>query len=410
MRILCTSPGYKPAQKLGGTVSVVVDLAESLVRLGHKVTVYTTNSNYDERLSVPLNQPVNIDGVCVWYFPYHEPLKDALFFIPYFSQAVGMLYAPGLARKLNAHAGQFDVVHAHMPFVHPTWAAARAAKRHCKPFFYHEHGVLDPRRLVHRAFKKRLALHFVERSVMKSATTLFALTPAGCRAYRELGLENDCCVIPNGIDVENYRTSPDGMMSERLRLLDDKVVFLYFGQLLPVKGPTILLEAFLSVACEFPDTVLVYAGPDPHELKDRMMREAQRAGHGDRVLFLGTVTGEEKLDLLARADVFCLPSEAEGFSIAILEALASATPVIITPGCYFPQVEAADAGVIVDRTAEALTGALRRMLELPDLRAQMGRSARELVKRKYGWAQIARSVADAYRAGIERYRRMSEGT
>lgn len=404
MEILFTSPGYKSAINLGGTVLVVSELAENLVRLGHQVTIYTTNSNYDQALSVPLNTPIEINGVKIWYFKYYEPLKRFLFFLPYFANTMGIVYSPAMWKKLYSEGDQFELIYAHLPFIYPTWVAARAARRHHRPFFYHDHGVLDPNRLKYRALKKQFALFLVERPIMRSATTLFALSPAGCQAYRKLGIERPCCVIPNGIAVENYRMSPSSMMSQRLRQLDKKILLLYFGQLLPIKGPLILLEAFLSIVTEFPDAVLVYAGPDPCRLQLRIMNKAQHAGFGNRVKFLGTVSGEEKKNLLARADIFCLPSKAEGFSIAVLEALASATPVLLTPGCYFPRVAEAGAGLIVDRTVRSLSWGLRLLLGSPGMRRQMATSARQLVEAEYTWPRVAALMADAYREGIERYK------
>ena len=70
------------------------------------------------------------------------------------------------------------------------------------------------------------------------------------------------------------------------------------------------------------------------------------------------VSGSEKLDWLARASLFSLPSAAEGFSMAVLETIASSTAVLLSPGCHFPEVETAGAGRIVPQDPAALAAAL----------------------------------------------------
>jgi len=75
--------------------------AEMLVKKGHKVTVFTTNSNLDEDLDVPTGQAIDVNGVEVWYFKREALLKKWLFFIPYISKSMGYLYAPKMRSALD---------------------------------------------------------------------------------------------------------------------------------------------------------------------------------------------------------------------------------------------------------------------------------------------------------------------
>src|ERR1041385_9121010 len=140
MRILYVSTAYKPAYRMGGPVASVPATAEALVRAGHEVTVVTTNANLDEDLDVPLNQPVNVDGVTVWYFRREEPLRKWLPFIPYLSQTSGFAYAPDMRRRLPELIAPCDVVDLQTPFVYPILAAGRIARRMGKPLFFHQRG------------------------------------------------------------------------------------------------------------------------------------------------------------------------------------------------------------------------------------------------------------------------------
>ncbi len=101
MRILFSVPGYKPAWRVGGPVVSVSSLAESLVRRGHEVTVFTTNSNLDQDLDVPTDRVVDVDGVQVRYFRRQEALKQYLPRLKYVSQSIGTLYAPQMPEALR---------------------------------------------------------------------------------------------------------------------------------------------------------------------------------------------------------------------------------------------------------------------------------------------------------------------
>lgn len=394
MKILYATHGYKPAWRIGGPVHSVSEAAERLVKLGHEVTVFTSNSNLDEELDVPTGVPVDVDGVEVWYFRTEEPLKRYLPFVSYLSRSMGFLYAPGMRAELDRLVPRMDVVHTHMPFVYPTYAAARAALRHGKPLFYHQRGVFDPERLRFRGLKKRLFIRAFERPVMRKAATLIALTGAEEESYRALGVDTPCRVIPNGIDVSKFRQRP--AVDAIAGIPSSATVILFMSRVHPVKGADRLLDAFFRVQADFPDSVLVVAGPDEWGMEAKYREAVAHAGLEGRVLFPGMMSGERKLDLLARADLFCLPSDAEGFSMAVLEALASGTAVLLSPGCHFPEVERAGAGVVAAADPAAIATALSGLLPDRDRLRRMGQAGLALVSRDYTWDRIAGRLAEAY--------------
>jgi glycosyltransferase involved in cell wall biosynthesis len=404
MRILYAVHGYKPAFRMGGPIESVSALAEGLVRRGHEVTVVTTNSNLDQDLDVPVDQAVDVEGVTVWYFRRDEPLRRWLPFVPYLTRSIGFLYAPQMGEALRQAVPHVDLVHTHMPFVYPTYAAAREARRAHKPLFYHQRGVFDPERLKFRSLKKTIYIRGIERPIMRRATTLLALTEAEVTSYRALGVETKCQVVPNGVEVSRYHTTPGARPAALAGVEDDAPVVLFLGRLHPIKGADVLLQAFARIAAAFPTAVLVMAGPDEWDLVKGFRETTKDARLGGRFIFPGMVSGEEKLNLLARANLFCLPSAAEGFSMAVLEALASACAVLLSPGCHFPQVERAGAGRVVAPTPEALTAALAELLADPGRLRAMGARGRELVASDYTWEAIVRRVEDVYREGIERTR------
>lgn len=405
LRILFTVHGYKPAWRYGGPAVSVPALAEALVRRGHEVTVFTTNWNLDRVLDVEPNRPHELDGVQVWYFEKEEPLQRLFPRVSYLSKSMGTLYSPRMKAALDELVPRVDLVHTHLPFIYPTFAGARAARRHGKPLFYNQRGVLDPERLKFRALKKRLYMRFVEIPIMRGATTLIALTEAEVASYRSLGLKTKCAVVPNGIIVPPPRRAAQLTGSGELAGLGIQPhhsVVLFMSRVHPVKGADKLLAAFIGLARRFPDALLVLAGPDEFDLERTFRAKTSAAGLEGRVLFPGMVEGDLKRRLLERANLFCLPSDAEGFSMAILEALAAGTAVLISPGCHFNEVEDACVGKVVAPTIEAVGEGLATLLgDLPRL-ADMGRLATEFVRERYSWDRVTDSMLEAYEEGIMR--------
>jgi glycosyltransferase involved in cell wall biosynthesis len=404
MRILFSVHGYKPAWRIGGPVVSVPALAEALVSRGHEVTVFTTNSNLDQDLDVPTDRFVDVQGVQVRYFRREEPLKRYLPRVKYLSQSMGTLYTPQMPAALKELAPHVDLMHTHMPFVYPTLATARAAFRAGIPLFYHQRGVFDPERLKFRALKKLAYLSLIEKPIMRKATTLIALTDAERASYAALGVSTPCRIIPNGIGLPAPRTAEsDVLVAREFGIEAQHKLVLFMGRLHPIKGANRLLEAFERVAASHPEAILVLAGPDEFDLVKGFASRAQAAGLAHRVRFPGMVTGERKSALLHRADLFCLPSDAEGFSMAILEALAHQTPVLISPRCFFPDVAKVSAGRIVEPTADHLEAALRALLAQPATLEAMGRAGRALVADRYTWDSVTSRMVDAYEEGIDRH-------
>jgi len=404
LRVIFTVYGYKPAYRNGGPIYSVSALAEGLVRAGHDVNVLTTNCNLDRVLDVPLSQAITINGVTVWYFPRMQFLPNSFPGAGYFSRSIGYLYCPQMALELSRQLPAADLVHSHLPFVYPTYIAAKSAKRLSRPHFYHQRGVLDPERLQFRGLKKQLYLKFFERPILRDATTLIALTDAEVASYRAQHVTSPIATIPNGVDPELFQTQCDPSWEEQENIDPTSVVILFLGRLHPVKGADQALEAFQLISKGHPNAVIFFAGPDEFGLEQKLSQQALDAGLANRIRFCGMVEGRTKTNLLARADLFCLPSLAEGFSISVLEALASETAVLLSPGCHFAEVEVAGAGKVVTRNALALSVAFDEMLRKGrDGLRQMGRRGRELVMTRYSWDTIVTAMIDTYRDGIERY-------
>jgi glycosyltransferase involved in cell wall biosynthesis len=399
MHILYVTHGYKPSYRIGGPIWSVAAVAERLVQRGHKVTVFTTNINLDTELKVETNVAIDVAGVEVWYFKTATLLKAIFPLVPHLSKSLGFLYCPGMNSRLNEMMPGIDLVHTQLPFIYPTWAAIRSARRHQKPIVYHQRGVLDPNRLKFRSLKKWLYIFAVERRNISTATILIALTDAEVASYRALGISNPIRVIPNGVEV---RATSHSYLDEVEGIASDAFVILFLGRLHPLKGVGKLLDAFRLLHEKHKNAILVMAGPDEYGQEDGFRKVACHLGIEHRVLFPGMVEGAKKEWLLTRADLFCLPSVGEGFSIAVLEALAHGVPVVLSPGCHFAEVEAAGAGLVVEPSSSMIAAAIDSLIKNPKRLAEMGHRGKKLVAENYSWESITDLIEGCYLEATKR--------
>jgi glycosyltransferase involved in cell wall biosynthesis len=317
-------------------------------------------------------------------------------------------YSRPLARWLEAHAAEYDLLHVHGTFAYPTLAASRAARRAARPFLVTPHGMLEPWALGYKSWKKAPYLRFVERRHLARASALHALVPQEAENLRRLGLPTNTFVLPNGIDSEEFAALPPrAALEELFPSLAGKRLILFVGRIDPKKGLDILVRALARLLREGgrgPLHLLV-AGPDAVGHRATVEKLVDGLGLRNHVTFAGLLTGAAKYAALNAADVFALPSWSEGFSMAVLEALAAARPVVITHGCNFPEVGEAGGGLVIPTDEAALHDALGRILDSDELRLSMGERGRALVLGRYSWAAIAARLADVYRDILKGQRR-----
>ncbi|HEV7425819.1 MAG TPA: glycosyltransferase [Thermoanaerobaculia bacterium] len=400
MRILYVAPAYKPAYRMGGPIASVAATAETLARKGHDVTVATTNANLDADIDVALSRPVDVDGVTVWYFQRQEPLRKWLPFIAYLSQSMGFAYAPEMKAALRLLIAGADVVHTQMPFVYPTYVASRLALRSGKPFFYQQRGNFLASHVQRRALKKRIYIELFEKPVLRRASGLIALSNAEKEAFHRLAPDAPSVIIPNGVTVPARDDGAAARVHARWGVPEEAIVLLFFSRLEPWKGADEILAAFDRVQSESPDVFLVMAGDDHCGVETRWRPVSERAGYARRLVFTGGLTGPEKEDMLHRADLFSLPSRGEGLSMAMLEAMAHGTAVMLSPECNFPDAERIGAGVTVKRDVETMAAALKTLLSEPERLRAMGDAGRALMIQEYSWDVVTDRLIDVYRAAI----------
>jgi glycosyltransferase involved in cell wall biosynthesis len=273
-----------------------------------------------------------------------------------------------------------------------TALAARACKR---PYIISAHGMLEEWALRHKRLKKALYATLVETRNLQRAACLRALSIDEVNDYRRLGLTAPIALVPGGVDVD--RTYSPELFWARYPHLRQKRVVLFLGRLHVKKGLNLLLESWAVVSKEARDLHLVIAGPDSEGTLASLERMVDELKLRSSVTFAGMLTGEHKWSALAAGSLFVLPSYSEGFSIAVLEALAARLPVLVTVPCHIPEVATHDCGWVIDPALQPLEHALQEFLSLsPSDATQMGTRGRELVRRRFAWSVVGSQMAQVY--------------
>jgi glycosyltransferase involved in cell wall biosynthesis len=173
----------------------------------------------------------------------------------------------------------------------------------------------------------------------------------------------------------------------------------------PMKGVRTLLEAVAKLRTDRDVELVLVSKPVRGGQTERLVEEL---AIGDVVRFANGLSEAELADLLGSAEVMCVPSLYEGFSLPTVEAMACGTPLVVSRAGAIPEVVGPE-GVCADQVTpgdtEELAGALAGLLADPDRRTAMGEAGRSRVLQRFSWSSVARSTADCYAEVTEDWRR-----
>lgn len=201
--------------------------------------------------------------------------------------------------------------------------------------------------------------------------------------------------IPIGTDVERF--SPDPSVAT----VPGRIVTTASADS-PLKGLGVLVDAFAKVRAEFDHAELTVIGrPKPGGAVERAI---ERYGLGGKVRFVSGLTEEELVHTLRSAEIACVPSLYEGFSLPAVEAMAVGLPLVSTTGGAIPEVAGLHGHTtlaVAPGDAEGLAGALTRLLRDAALRERLGGAARERAVTRFTWRAAAAATAERYRAVLD---------
>ena len=302
-------------------------------------------------------------------------------------------YSPRLKKALRAELQEFDLARIHGLYLHPQYSAAVEARRASIPYVVTPHGALDPW-LRRRGRLRKLITGLVwQNRMLREAAAIHATTQV------ELDLFSDVIppgparrIVGNGVATSRFQVLPPrGALRTALGIDADTPVVLFLGRLARKKGIDILIRAVARLGRR--DLALVIVGPDDEGLTPQLTRLARDLGISDITHLAGPRYGEDRLSALSDADVWALPSHTENFGNAVIEAMASGVPTIISTEVNLaPDVLAARAGYVAADDPSAFARELTKLLDAPDERRRLAAAGRNFAAR-YDWRSISKQLA-----------------
>ena len=311
-------------------------------------------------------------------------------------------YTPRLAPWLRAHAREYDAIIVNGIWQYSSFAVWRALHGSGVPYFVFPHGMLDPyfkRAHPFKHIKKSLYWRLGEYRVLRDARAVLFTCEEEMILARQSFAPYRCRE-----QVAGYGTAPppverDTAVAEfhgAYPQLAKRRCLLFLSRLHPKKGCDLLIEAFAVLARKDPQWHLVMAGPVAPALAAQLAALADQHGLAERITWTGMLAGHCKWGALYAADAFVLPSHQENFGIAVAEAMACGTPVLISNRINIWREIAADgAGLVADDDLPGTTDLLLRWAALDaPARAAMREQARMCFETRFDIRAVARRLTD----------------
>jgi len=182
-------------------------------------------------------------------------------------------------------------------------------------------------------------------------------------------------IIYNGIDTRLFSPERGNRLRKELKLSSKEILIGFVGQLDERKGIDTLVKAYSRLTENIQDTVLYIVGEGALEKRLKDMAGKCRG----KIVFAGY--REDVKNVMGAIDMLVLPSLWEGFGFVLIEAMSAEKPVITTTASNMPEIvtHEKDGLLIPPSDTDALTGALRLLIQNPGLRVKMGREGRKKV-------------------------------
>lgn len=385
MKLLIVTPALGAVY--GGTSKCIVELAQALGNLGITVDLVTTNANGAETLKVPLKTWLSKTNYRLQFFPY-KGMGDYKFSL-------------SLSQWIFQHIGDYDLVQTNAIFSIPNLAAYWACQWYKIPYVIIPHGMLEPWALSYKALKKRIYYNLLEKPALQKASILQMLASTEAQQIKPLNLKTPITIAPNGIHRQDFEQLPNPeLFYQQFPATRNKNLILFLGRVDPKKGLDLLAKAFGKINSKFSHTHLIIAGPDNIGFLPTAKDYFANAGCLDAVTFTGMLTGSLKYAALSAASIYVAPSYSEGFSMSVLEGMASSLPCVITTGCNFPEAATAKVAHVVDINADAIASSITHCLNHPQEAKAMGNRARQFIFANYTWDKIAANLIEVYQGII----------
>jgi len=299
------------------------------------------------------------------------------------------IYVNKIKRKLLIK--DFDIFHGNGLWQYPVHRMAQFARKRNIPYILSPHGMLEPWALNSHRLKKQIGLFLFQFKDLEKATCLHATSFMEAENIRKLGFKNPIAIIPNGIDLTEFKLPG-------LKEANESRTLLFLSRIHPKKGIEILIEAWSLIDTSIRKSwqVKIAGNGEPQYLAS-LKKLIEDKGLENEILIIGAKFGKEKLSTYQQADLFVLPTYSENFGIVIAEALACGVPVITTKGTPWEELLTYNAGWWINIGVGSLVNTLNIALNLTsDELKSMGLNGHRLVEENYSIVSVSKKMLELY--------------
>jgi len=378
MKIGMMTNAYKP--HVSGVTNYISLHKKYLEKAGHEVYVFTFG---DDVIQDDENNIIRSPGI---------PLIETGFYfnLRYTREARRLLYS-------------MDVVHLHHPVL-----AGPLAINYCKPrnipILFTNHTRYD---LYAQAYMPLLPEGTGE-TAMRAYLPIFCrscdLVATPTESIRQIllrfGVNQHIEVIPNGVDLEPFRSASLPVDRESLGISAHDIVLSYVGRLAPEKNMVFLIRSFAGVASVIENVKLLILGdgPERENLEDRV----KHMGIQNRVIFTGMVPYEDVPGYLAISDAAVTASVTETFGLSVVEAMASGLPVLGVDSPGISDIIADQkTGLLAVNDIASFTAKMMQLVQDHEMREMMGKKALEAAE-QYEINRITEILIQHYQNLVEK--------
>ena len=373
MRILFITPSYKPAYCYGGPTISVSELAETLVTIGHHVTVYTTTANGETELDVAAGCVTDVNGVEVYYFKRITGDHTHA--------------SPTLWRKLWNTQKEFDVIHLQSWWSFLIIGAATICQLKSTNFILSPRGMLGEysfknqhnlsKMIIHRLFGRRL----LKKSLLHATTLL------EWRDCMQVYKSWKGFILPNLVNLPSVQHHRPEKKST-----DFTIGFL--SRIDPKKGIELLFNALSQVNFDYH---LMIAGSGDDKYINTLKSFACQLNISDKIEWCGWMDGENKFRFMKQIDLFVLTSYNENFAISVTESLAVGTAVLVSENVGLADyVKEKQLGFVCKTEVAAIKKELNKIYANRDDLIRIKNEGPEIIAEDFDKKALARKYISAY--------------
>ncbi|CAG1006897.1 1,2-diacylglycerol 3-alpha-glucosyltransferase [Anaerolineales bacterium] len=380
LRIGLFTDTYAP-QVNGVSISLQL-ISEGLQKRGHQVTVFA-----------PKFPGYTDDQPGVVRLPSLKYLNDPPIY-------VAVLGTPRSTWSLSRK--HFDVLHAHSPLTVGLLAYLTASTKNLPLIYTYHTSIMDYThylKVIGGTGVIRHAARWFSATSTNLGHQIVVPSPKFYRLLLEQKVKKPIHVIPNGIDLSNFKTAKNpGSFRNRLGLKPDTPMLLSVGRVDPEKRLDFLIDAFALMADRVPDAHLIFAGDGSSRKK--LEEHAAATKVNNRIHFLGMVKRVELPDLLHDATVFLSASTTEVHPISVIEAIASGLPLVaVQDEAFEGMIVEGENGHLTPLDVDAYADKLASLVNDPERLARYGKRSLELSE-KYSIESQVRTLEQLYMESI----------